>query len=42
MRGDPENPLRVMHQEVSLSDLADAQPDALRKFAEAMLKPEQR
>jgi hypothetical protein len=35
--GDPENPLQVMHHQVSLSELTDAQLDALDKFTQSLL-----
>ena len=35
--GDPENPLQVMHREVSLSDLSDAQLGALERFTQSLL-----
>jgi hypothetical protein len=35
--GDPENPLQIMHREVSLSDLSEAQLDALQNFTHSLL-----
>lgn len=35
--GDAENPLQIMHQQVSLSDLTDDQLDALQKFTESLM-----
>ena len=35
--GDPESPLQVMHREVSLEDLSDAQLDALQRFTQSLL-----
>ena len=39
--GDPENPLRMMHQAVSLADLTDAQLDALDKFTQSLIEAKQ-
>lgn len=39
--GDPENPLRVMHQQVSLDRLTNDQLDALDKFAQSLIAPKQ-
>jgi hypothetical protein len=36
--GDPENPLRLMHQQVSLADLTDSQINALDRFSQAMIE----
>src|SRR5215472_156664 len=35
--GDPESPLHVMHREVSLAELTDAQLDALQNFTKSLL-----
>src|ERR1051326_4771360 len=35
--GDPESPLQVMHSQVSLSELTDAQLDALQRFTQSLL-----
>ena len=35
--GDPESPLQVMHHQVSLSELTDAQLDALDNFTQSLL-----
>lgn len=35
--GDPESPLQVMHREVSLETLSDAQLDALQRFTQSLL-----
>ena len=35
--GDPESPLQVMHRQVSLSELTDAQLDTLDKFTQSLL-----
>jgi hypothetical protein len=35
--GDPESPLQVMYHQVSLSELTDAQLDALDKFTKSLL-----
>jgi hypothetical protein len=35
--GDPESPLQVMHREVSMTDLSDAQLDALDRFTTSLL-----
>ena len=35
--GDPESPLQVMHRQVSLSELTDAQLDALDSFTKSLL-----
>ena len=35
--GDPESPLQIMHREVSLSDLSEAQLDALQHFTHSLL-----
>jgi hypothetical protein len=35
--GDPESPLQIMHHQVSLSELTDAQLDALDKFTKSLL-----
>jgi hypothetical protein len=35
--GDPESPLQIMHREVSLSDLSEAQLDALQNFTHSLL-----
>ena len=35
--GDPESPLQVMHSQVSLSELTDAQLDALQNFTKSLL-----
>jgi Bacteriophage Sf6, terminase small subunit-like len=35
--GDPENPLQVMHSQVSLSELTDAQLEALQNFTKSLL-----
>ena len=35
--GDPENPVQIMHREVSLSDLSDTQLDALQRFTQSLL-----
>ena len=35
--GDPENPLQVMHREVSLGELSDDQLEALQKFTQSFL-----
>src|SRR4029079_16279470 len=32
--GDPESPLQVMHSQLSLSELTDAQLDALQRFTQ--------
>jgi hypothetical protein len=37
LAGDPESPLQVMHREVSLSELTDAQLGALQKFTQSLL-----
>jgi hypothetical protein len=37
LAGDPESPLQVMHREVSLSELTDAQLSALQKFTQSLL-----
>ena len=39
--GDPENPLRVMHQQVSLENLTDDQLDALDKFTRTLVEVRQ-
>jgi hypothetical protein len=39
--GDPENPLRVMHQQVSLDRLTNDQLDALDKFTESLIEAKQ-
>src|SRR3981189_1173214 len=36
--GDPENPLRLMHQQVSFADLTDSQINALDRFSQAMIE----
>ena len=36
--GDPENPLRLTHQQVSLADLTDSQINALDRFSQAMIE----
>jgi Bacteriophage Sf6, terminase small subunit-like len=36
--GDPENPLRVMHQQVSLENLTDDQLEALDKFTQSLVE----
>ena len=35
--GDPESPLQIMHRQVSLSELTDAQLDALQNFTQSLL-----
>jgi hypothetical protein len=35
--GDPESPVQIMHREVSLSDLSEAQLDALQHFTHSLL-----
>ena len=35
--GDPDSPLQIMHREVSLSDLSEAQLDALQTFTHSLL-----
>jgi hypothetical protein len=35
--GDPESPLQVMHSQVSLSELTDAQLEALQRFTQSLL-----
>ena len=35
--GDPENPLQMLHQQVSLGALTGAQLDALENFCERMI-----
>ena len=35
--GDPESPLQVMHRQVSLSELTEAQLDALDTFTQSLL-----
>ena len=35
--GDPDSPLQIMHREVSLEDLSDAQLDALQRFTQSLL-----
>jgi hypothetical protein len=35
--GDPENPVQIMHREVSLSVLSDTQLDALQRFTQSLL-----
>jgi terminase small subunit-like protein len=35
--GDPESPLQVMHSQVSLSELTDAQLEALQNFTKSLL-----
>ena len=35
--GDPESPLQVMHRQVSLSELTDAQLDTLGRFTTSLL-----
>jgi hypothetical protein len=35
--GDPDNPLRMMHQQVSFADLTDDQLDALDKFSQSLI-----
>ena len=35
--GDPENPLQIAHQAVSLENLSDAQLDALQRFTQSLL-----
>ena len=35
--GDPESPLQVMHRQASLSELTDAQLDALDRFTKSRL-----
>src|ERR1051326_1917555 len=35
--GDPESPLQIMHREISLSELTDAQLDALQRFTQSLL-----
>ena len=35
--GDADNPLQVLHQQVSLADLSDDQLDALEKFTESLI-----
>src|SRR5262249_23605207 len=35
--GDPESPLQVMHREVSLAELTDAQLEALQNFTKSLL-----
>jgi hypothetical protein len=35
--GDPESPLQIMHRQVSLSELTDAQLDTLDKFTQSLL-----
>ena len=35
--GDPESPLQLMHRQVSLSELTDAQLDTLDKFTQSLL-----
>jgi hypothetical protein len=35
--GDPESPLQVIHRQVSLSELTDAQLDALDRFTQSLL-----
>jgi hypothetical protein len=35
--GDPESPLQIMHHQVSLSELTDAQLDALDRFTQSLL-----
>ena len=39
--GDPENPLRVMHEQVSLADLTADQLDALDRFAQSLIGAKQ-
>jgi len=34
----PRNPLRLMHQQVSLADLTDSQINALDRFSQAMIE----
>jgi len=36
--GDPENPLRVMHQQVSLENLTDDQLEALDNFTQSLVE----
>jgi hypothetical protein len=36
--GDPENPLRVMHQQVSLENLTEDQLAALEKFTQSLVE----
>ena len=35
--GDPESPLQIMHRQVSVSELTDAQLDALDRFTTSLL-----
>ena len=35
--GDPSSPIQHLHKQVSLSDLSDAQLDALRSFTQTLL-----
>ena len=35
--GDPESPLQIAHQAVSLENLSDAQLDALQRFTQSLL-----
>ena len=39
--GDPDSPVRVMHQQVSLADLTDAQLEALDRFARSLIEAKQ-
>ena len=39
--GDPENPLRVMHRQVSLADLTHEQLDALDRFTHSLIAAKQ-
>jgi len=38
MAGDPENPIQHLHQEVSMTELTDAQLDALEKFCHSLIE----
>ncbi len=39
--GDAENPLQVLHQQVSLLDLTDVQLEALDKFTQSLTAAKQ-
>ena len=38
---DPENPLRIMHQQVSFADLTDDQLEALGRFTQTLIEAKQ-
>ena len=40
--GDPESPVRVMHQQLSLADLTEEQLEALDRFTQSLIGAKQR